>query len=367
MKGFRFGLEAEFMLASTDEYRPLWYKDVTFATLNKIFENISLEGVPSLEGLSAEPPHDKLMPFIVEGYGIPEADFMNKETPILVKDAYPKGVEIRTPVCHSLEEVLRVYEDLYGRMKKALNQNGFTPVAISHHPIESKFSGPQNKRRHDYWLWAMEVMTTYGPDINVSFPEEITKKLFSNIDDLEAKVNYYAPAMAAVSLASPFLNGEPWKIKGQPGKSFRTFKRSIVAPAIELHEDENFRIEFKVFEMSRNVSDFEQYFLLVLALFLDEGLKGRASKQERIYDLGNVSRFGLKAEGMKERLLEIYTRAPEILKAHGFDPAPLKKLADRIETNTSPSDEMLEVYNKQGLTEVIKKLSTLVTLKGDVI
>lgn len=358
MNGFRFGLEAEFMLASATDLRPLWYKDVNFATLDRIFTSIPLEGIPSLEGLSEEPPHTKLMPFIVEGYGIPDKDFV-------VKDAYPKGIEIRTPVCESIDQALSVYEDLYTRVKRALAPEGFLPIAISHHPIESKFSGPQNKRRHDFWLWAMEVMTTYGPDINVSFPKDISDRLFSNIDDLNAKVNYYAPAMAAISLASPFFEGKPWMMKGYPGKSYRTFKRSIVAPAIELHADENFRIEFKVFEMSRKSADFEAYFLMVLSLFLDENLKGRATSQERTYDSGSVARFGLNAEGMKERLQELFADAPKVLREHGFDPAPLMKLADRVEKNLAPADEMLDLYKKTGnLTDVMAFLSTLETRSG---
>lgn len=357
--GFKFGLEAEFCLASTDDYRPLWYKDVTFKTLDQIFQNISLEGIPSLEGLSAEPPHEKLMPFIVEGYGIPDPDFK-------ITDAYPKGIEIRTPVCQSLPEVLSVYETLYRRVKTALGANGMAPVAISHHPTETKFSGPQNKRRHDFWLWAMEVMTTFGPDINVSFPKDITAKLFGDLDDLNAKVNYYAPAMAAISLASPFYAGTPWTIKGMPGKSYRTFKRSVVAPAIELHEDENFRIEFKVFEMTKNVSDFEAYFLLVLSLFLDDGLKGRAGNQERIYDSGAVARFGLQAEGMKHRFTELYDRAFEVLPRFGFDPAPLKNIAHKIETNRTPSDDMLDVYNKnKSINDVMREFSYIVTKNGE--
>ena len=358
---FRFGLEAEFMLASAKDFRPLWHKDVTFKMLDEMFESISLEGLPSLEGLSAEPPHKKLMPFIVEGYGIPDQDF-------IVQDAYPKGIEIRTPVCDSLEQLFEVYEELYLRVKSALALKEMVPVAISHHPIESQFRGPQNKRRHDYWLWAMEVMTTYGPDINVSFPKEITLKLFSNLDDLNCKVNYYAPALAAISLASPFYEGAPWSIKGSAGKSYRTFKRSIIAPAIELHPDENFRIEFKVFEMSKKSKDFRNYFLLVLALFLDESLKGRSSQQERIYDSGNVARFGLNAEGMRDRFLEIYSKAPSVLTKFGFDPSPLKELASRIEFNLSPSDEMVEIYNKtQSIHSVIKEFSYLETLQGHLI
>lgn len=357
MNGFRFGLEAEFMLASLDN-KPLWYKDVSFKTLDEIFEGISLEGIPSLEGLSAEPPHKKLMPFIVEGYGIPDANFE-------IHDAYPKGIEIRTPVCQSIDEALAVYEELYRRVKSALAPHGLKPVAISHHPTESKFSGPQNKRRHDFWLWAMEVMTTYGPDINVSFPKEITDRLFGDLEDLHAKVNYYAPALASISLASPFLQGQPWMMKGAPGKSYRTHKRSIVAPAIELHPDENFRIEFKVFEMTRKVKEFEAYFHLVLALFLDDELKGRASSQERTYDLGAVARHGILAEGVKDRFVELYSRAPEVLRRHGFDPAPLQGLVDRIELNHTPADEMLAYFKDGGLTAVIDEFSSIITRTGE--
>lgn len=358
---FRFGLEAEFMLADDRDFRPLWYKDVSFKKIDEIFTQIPLDGIPSLEGLAEEPPHTKLMPFIVEGYGIPDQDFK-------ITDAYPKGIEIRTPVCSSIEETLSVYEDLFARVKNALGSEHFVPVAISHHPIESKFSGPQNKRRHDFWLWAMEVMTTYGPDINVSFPKDISKKLFSDTEDLSAKVNYYAPAMAAISLASPFFQGKPWELKGTRGRSYRTFKRSVVAPAIELHEDENFRIEFKVFEMSKRSIDFRAYFSLVLALFLDDSLKGRAGNQERIYDLGLVSRKGLEAEGMRDRISELYQKAPGVLKNFGFDPAPLKVLETRIEQNTSPAVDMLALFDKgTSIPEIMKEYSTLQALDGKII
>lgn len=350
---FRFGLEAEFMLADHKDFRPLWYKDVTFKTLDDLFTQISLEGIPSLDGLSAEPPHSKLMPFIVEGYGIPDAEMK-------IIDAYPKGVEIRTPVCNSVDETLAVYKELYQRVRSALDTKGMVPVAISHHPTESKFSGPQNKRRHDFWMWAQEVMTTYGPDINVSFPDEINKRLFRDLESLNLKVNYYAPAMAALSLASPFFEGGPWMMKGQRGKSYRTFKRSVIAPAIELHADENFRIEFKVFEMSRDLADFEAYFLLVLGLFLSDNLKGKASNQERIYDLGAVARFGLHAPGMDVVLGDLFGQAEKVLPLFGFSTAPLKRLHERFEKRQHIADDMLNLFDKtQSIPAVLKEYSIL--------
>jgi len=345
---FHFGLEAEFMLARAKTFKPLWYRDITFKELDDILTSIPLDNLPSLDGLSAEPPHQKLMPFIVEGYGIPDSE-MN------IVDAYPKGIEIRTPVCGSLNEVLEVYKDLFGRVSSALDKKSLTTVAISHHPIEYKFSGPQNKRRHDFWMWAQEVMTTYGPDINVSFPHEINAKLFSDLEDLNQKINYYAPAMAALSLASPFLKGNPWIIKGARGLSYRTFKRSVIAPAIELHPDENQRIEFKVFEMSSDVADFEAYFTLVLGLFLGFDLSGRASSQERIYDSGNVARFGLRAENVDRVLGELFEHCEVNLPKFGFSTQPLKRLHDRFEKKHHLSDEMLSIFDETQSIEAVMK------------
>ncbi|NBO23559.1 hypothetical protein EBU94_09525, partial [bacterium] len=152
---FRFGLEAEFMLSDAKTFRPLWYRDVTFKTLDRLLTNISLEGIPDLNGLSPEPPHEKLMPFIVEGYGIPD-----KEMKII--DAYPKGVEIRTPVCNSVEETLEVYETLYHRVREALSQIGVVPTAISHHPLESTFSGPQSISQPSRLQEAWETLINEG-------------------------------------------------------------------------------------------------------------------------------------------------------------------------------------------------------------
>jgi len=355
---FRFGLEAEFMLADSNTFRPLWYKDVTFKTLDNIFTGLSLEGIPSLEGLSEEPPHSKLMPFIVEGYGVPDE---NME----IIDAYPKGIEIRTPVCTSVDQTLKVYKDLYARVESALKQHQMVPIAISHHPIETKFNGPQNKRRHDFWMWAQEVMTTYGPDINVSFPAEITQELFSNTEDLHLKVNHYAPSMAALSLASPFYGGAPWLVKGQRGKSYRTFKRSVIAPAIELHPDEKFRIEFKVFEMTNDVADFEAYFHLVLGLFLSQDLSGRASNQERIYDSGTIARLGLHFDDVRKILGELFESCEKTLPQFGFSTHSLKRLHHRFETRNHISDQMLAIYDQtDSIPAVLKEYSYLEDNRG---
>lgn len=353
-QGFHFGLETEFLLVDAESFRPLWYRDLSFEQLNTALEAIPLDGLPQLEGLDLEPPHRKLMPFVVEGYHVPDPDFR-------AIDLLPKGVEIRTPVCDSIEECLVCLAVLHERLQSALADLGYRAVSLSHHPTETHFAGPQNKRRHDFWQWAMEVMVTYGPDINVSLPA-----LPGKLDalDLAAKVNYYGPAMAALSLASPLYQGGLWRIRGQVGKSIRTYRRSVIAPAIELHPEERGRLEFKLFEATDRLADYHAYFLLWLTLLLDDSLSGRASNTTRVYDLGAVARHGLAAEGVVERAQMLLERGSEMLPKFGFDAEPLVPFRWRLEQQRLPADDIIEWFVRGGSVESI--LRQRATLRMDV-
>lgn len=335
MTGFKFGLESEFLLARKSDWTPLWHKEVTFTRLNDLLEKIPLDGIGDLRGLELEPPHRQLMPYVVEGYHVPDQN-------LEAVDIKPKGVEIRTPVATNLDDCLHSFEVLLQRLNRALAMADMTTVALSHHPIETRFTGPQNKRRHDFWQWAMEVMTTYGPDINVAIPEELRQKM--DMKDLESQIDYYAPALAALSVASPLVDGDLWRIRGDVGRSFRMYKRSVIAPPIEIHPDEDWRLEFKVFDMPQSTLDFRCQFLCFLGLLLTPELKGRASRQSRIYDLGQVARFGLQAETVQERLQEIFRWAPRRLEEWGFDARPLEHFAARLASGRTPADQMISDF-----------------------
>ncbi len=350
---FRFGLETEYILADRMTYQPFWHKNLKFNDINNILERISLEGLPRWDDLELESPHKKLMPYVVEGYHLPDMDFK-------AIDILPKGVEIRTPVCSSISQCLSVHQTLFQRLQDQLALEGLTTVALSHHPTESHFNGPQNKRRHDYWLWSMEVMTTYGPDINVGIPEEMMKSL--DLKDFLAKINYYAAAMTVFSLAAPFHNGKLWEIRGITGKSLRTYRRSIIAPPIEVHPNENNRLEFKVFDMSTKVQDYENFFLLFLTLLLDTKLLGRASDASRIYDQGAVAVHGWSAPSIRERSIELLEAADRTLPKYGFSPDSLQSFEERVRLLQTPADELIQLYNdtNSNLSAVLQTLSGLV-------
>jgi carboxylate-amine ligase len=351
-RGFYFGIEAEYLLVDAETFRPLWYQDLEFEELYAAMETVSFGDLPPLDGLELEPPHRKLMPFVVEGYHLPSPE-------LSPRDLLPKGIEIRTPVCPSIETCLNCLKLLHERMQLALAGVGYRAVSMSHHPTADRFEGPQNKRRHDFWQWAMQAMVTYGPDVNVSLPPELNERL--DFADLHAKVNYYAPSLTALSLASPFYLGRLWKIRGRVGKSIRTYRRSVIAPAIELHPHEAGRLEYKTFETSHRLEDFHAYFLLWLELLLDDGLHGRASEQSRIYDLGAVARDGMAAETVRERAEEVLGRAPDVLTAQGFDPGPIEPFRRRLETGRLPADDLVELFERErSIPGVLRHLATLV-------
>lgn len=347
---FKFGLESEYLVISegseVHKIKPLWYQDLKFEKLNQIFENIDVSDLPSCNGLDLEPPQTKLMPYVVEGYHLPD---MNHHA----QEILPKGVEIRTPVCNSLMEVLEVHNVLYNRLQKAMKKDGYDLVCLSHHPIYSEFSGPQNKRRHDYWQWSMEVMTTYGPDINISLPTMMASQI-SN-DDLEAKINYFGPALSALSVASPFVNGSLWPVKDGFGKSYRMHKRSYIAPAIEFHPEENNRYEFKVFDMPSTEIEIEGQFLIFLGMLLDETLTERASKQSRIYDLGQVAKYGLAYEDMTERALKFLNQIKKNLENWGYTTEALNIYFDRAKTGRTPADDLIQLFCESSIDECLRR------------
>lgn len=339
-EAFQFGLEAEFLLVDYPNLAPLWYRDLPYKKLNAILEDIPFEDIEGRFDLfHLEAPAKKLMPFVVEGYHLPDKDFN-------MVDVLPKGLEIRTPVCDSIEKTLDSYKKLHLRMQKVLEGFNLKAVSLSHHPIEWEFEGPCNKRRYDYWMWAMEVMTTYGPDINISIPVSLLKDFDKK--DFDLKVNYYAPAFTALSVGSPFFKGELWKTREGFGKSYRTHKRSVIAPPIEYHGDEENRFEFKVFDMTPYEKDFHGYFLLFLILILNKDLKGRSDKATRIYEMGEAARLGLDAFGMKEKLAEVLKDGRLVLEPFGFDYSPLNWIENRIENNWTLADELIGLYQKRG-------------------
>jgi len=329
-------LEGEYLLVDAS-FRPLWHNDLAFDHLNTLLESIRFEPLLdglTLDGLELDPPHRKLMPYYVEGYALADPELTT------YVDVLPKGIEIRTPVCPDLETCLRVYEKLYQGLQGALSEAGYRAVALGHHPTAGDFWGPQNHKRHDWWEWALRVTTTYGPDLNLSVPE--AQKSRFDWEDLQRRANYYGPALVAFSLNAPVKEGTLWRPRGQQGLSVRTYRRSPFAPMLAYHPKEGGRVEFKSFDMPTDRCDFHPFFLLWLWLMHDGEAPGRADDQDRIYDLGQVARFGWQAEGIVTRAEEALDRTAAVAHVLGLDPSPLDRLRQRLAERQTPADALID-------------------------
>ncbi len=59
--GFRFGLEAEYLLVEADTFRPLSHRELTFGELNDTLERIPVADLPSPHGMELLRPHRRVM------------------------------------------------------------------------------------------------------------------------------------------------------------------------------------------------------------------------------------------------------------------------------------------------------------------
>lgn len=345
----RYGIEAEYLLIDAETKRPLDHGELSFETLNELLESIPVSDLPPTTGLLPLPPHRRVMPYLIEGYHIPDPDAPDCEL-------LPKGIEIRTPVCHSIAETVAVLGELHSRLRSRLLREGMLPAALSHHPLDEGFAGPQGSRSLAGWRWAQRAMTTYGPDFNVGLPPE----LFAALDraDLAAKVDSYAPAMTLLSLSAPFHGGDLWRHDGQTGKSVRTFFRSSVGEVIEFHPRQPGRIEFKSFDMPSRPEEFAAYLALWTAVLLDDSLAERSDEATRREELKTAAIEGMLCEPLRRRAAEMLQQASAKLEALEIDPGLLAPLFRRIEERRLPADEWIDEF-RGGLSlgEILEKLS----------
>lgn len=338
---FGFGIEAEFLLVDNQSYKPLSYRTLDFQTLLELVDSIPTADC-SRNGFNKKPLHNLISPYLIEGYTLTDPEM--KPSRLL-----PKGIEIRTPLTDSFEKSTELLNDLYKRLKTKLIECKFNAAMISYHPTEQKIDAPANYKRYDYWQWALTATTTYGPDINISLPKRLEEKV--NIERINARVNYYAPAAIALTLASPIRDGALWTVNDQTGKSVRTFERSRWAPIFYVHEKPSLRFEFKGFEMSTNLSDYHAMFLIGLALLLDESLTKQQSDENRISELESIAIHGLESESVQEKAAQVLKSAHAIADKFALDAGSLKTFWQRLTSKELPADDITTTFRQTGSIE----------------
>jgi hypothetical protein len=121
--GFRFGLEAEISADRSGLLPAALAPAAPFDALNSLLESIDVDASDH-EGLDVGPPHRKPMPFVVEGYQVPDPK-------LRPTDLLPKGIEIRTPVRDSIEDCLASLKGLHERLQQASEPGGYLAAVLS--------------------------------------------------------------------------------------------------------------------------------------------------------------------------------------------------------------------------------------------
>ena len=347
--GFGFGIETEFILVRKDDCKPLSHRNLDFDMLRVLINSIDCDDFGE-RGFNIKPLHSKATPYLVEGYYLTDSD-MNPVSLL------PKGIEIRTPMTNTIEESVDALRVLFERLRQRVLKEDLDMVVLSHHPTESKFNAAPNYRRHDYWQWALTAATTFGPDINISVPDELSKDI--ELSGLAARINYYMPSVLALTLCSPLFDGDLWHWRGRVGKSIRTFRRSIWAPLFYVHEKPSLRFEFKGFEMSRCLEDYTAFFLISLALLLDDSLTDYAPDESRIYDLGNVALNGIEPSFTREIAAIVLDSAERTAAKLGLDRSPLDEFWRRLKERRLPADDVIDLFERERSIE-----ATMAQLRG---
>lgn len=348
---FRCGIEHESALLRPDG-RFCDFTNTTFAELQTIVDELPLSDA-DYPGLRIGDLGIKLKRWYVEGFE--RFDDMGR---LLRCD--PKGIEIRTAVHVEPADAVAALIADYKLLDAAVTKAGFTLVTVGFNPFEQEYRVEPDLNG---WELAHRVgspedrtaylhMTTYGPDLNLSFagmePDELI--------DAGAKLTYYSPYIVPFTFCSPFYGGKPWG-----GLSVRTHIRTgrrpaamvfLPADAAMIDSDPSLtqsaripaeagRIEFKAFDPC---ADFELYgdlLMLLKGVVLDTSLPGRRIVPDP--ELHRLSAWS----GYRNR--EIRTGADEVMRAAAaaLDPAEAHRvlaLRVRWEAGSCAAEDMLERY-----------------------
>ncbi|MEI7059056.1 glutamate-cysteine ligase family protein [Nocardioides sp. CCNWLW239] len=273
-----------------------------------------------------------------------------------------KGVEIRTPVCTGTAEAADRLIDLQGDLTARLDPLGLRLGIVGFNPVREAYvlDPPLNaweqqmRAEHREYDHAEVSNLSYGPDINLSFPELSA----SEVVEVTRRLTYYSPFMVPFSFSSPFHAGGPWR-----GPSKRTYERTWRRVAARCFVDaplgdptmvhkpriprEEGRIEFKAFDAFLSRDLLLAGAALTLGVCLTDELPGIADAPSR--DLHQRAATAALADP------EIASGAREVLTAArralaGMPEAGHLDCLDQfLSEGRTPADNLLDAHSRTGL------------------
>ncbi|TCK21678.1 glutamate-cysteine ligase family protein [Pseudonocardia endophytica] len=294
----------------------------------------------------------------------------------------PKGIEIRTRVHDSVGAARDALARDAALLGTVAARHGLRPVAVGHNPIRSAYrldppantyeqaqmrDSPEERTAHLH-------MVTYGPDLNLSFPESGTDP--ETLADAGAKLTYYSPYLVPWSFSSPFRDGRAWG-----GLSARTLRRTGARPAALVYLDpsapllrtdptltrhagipvEIGRIEFKAFDAVPVVPGedpcgdpgdgpdgtglVEALLTLLTGLLRDDTLTGRRRTPDTAAHR-DVARRGWDDARVRAGSAAVLDAAAAALSGEPEHDDRLALLRDRLERRDTPAARMLARHER---------------------
>lgn len=271
----------------------------------------------------------------------------------------PKGIEIRTRIHDSVDEVVAALAADQKLLDAAAADHGLYPVAIGFNPVRSAYpiDPPLNSWEQRHRQGSPEErtahlhMVTYGPDLNLSHAGLDAAQLV----DVARKLTHYSPWLVPLSFSSPFRDGAPWG-----GLSARTAVRTGSRPAVlvflgpgdaQVESDPSLtqparlaaevgRIEFKAFDACPDPALYGELLSLLTGLVLDESLPGRATTPD-VAAHRHVALHGLTDDKVHAGTGALLDAAAAALAGRTADLARLASLRERWARRESPAAELL--------------------------
>lgn len=273
-----------------------------------------------------------------------------------------KGIEIRTPICDSIEKVVAKLSSLENELVEHLKKANLQLTIIGFNPktkkyiFEPKLNNWELNMRNKFKEYDHAEISnlTYGPDINISSSSWDEKTSI----DIAEKLNYYSPYIVPFSFSAPFYNGKLWE-----GYSKRTFERTGNRPAVKAYTtqnnshplcwktnniSENKRIEYKAFDAILTKNLLIGLCSLVLGVALAD-LPGRSNLASKSLH-EKAAKYAFSDSEIKQQSTILVNEASKSLKQNGLinEAESIKLLHQMLELNVVGSDKLIEQYNHDG-------------------
>jgi Glutamate-cysteine ligase family 2(GCS2) len=350
---FRYGIEHEAALLRPDGAFAD-FTNTSFAELAAIVDELP-EDPSDLAVLRVGDAGIKRKRWYVEGY-----ERFDDQGALVRCD--PKGLEIRTVIHDTVDAAVAALRADQALLAAAAARRGLGVTAIGYNPVRSQYrvEPPFNAWECSYRRVTPEQrtahlhMTTYGPDLNLSWAGATADELV----DVACKLTALSPCLVPLSFSSPFREGAPWG-----GLSARTAVRTGPRPAVlvflpadapQVPADPSLtqvarlpaevgRLEFKAFDACPDPVLYGELLSLLTGLVLDPTLPQRRTTPDAALHR-RAACAGYADPGLRAGAEAALDAAAAAVVDRPADAARLASLRARFDRGECPAHEMLARY-----------------------